>query len=192
MPIITQDLLGNLTKSLKLLYSKNPTDKMICVEIGSFEGIGSLLINNTLCNNENSKLYCIDPFEDVYVKNNEKLAWWNSACIGQLGRFRNNTKNYPKIIELRGTSDEMINKLDDNTVDFVYIDGDHSAEQVYKDAVNMFSKMKNNSIILFDDYLFNVNGVITQHGIDKFLQEYNGKYELLFKDYQAAIKVKKV
>jgi len=191
MSIITQNLSGNLIPSLKFLYPKNPTDKMICVEIGSFEGIGSLLINNTLCNNENSKLYCIDPFEDVYVKNNEKLAWWNSACVGQLNRFRNNTKNYPKIIELRGISDEMINKLDDNTVDFVYIDGDHSAEQVYKDAVNMFSKMKNNGIILFDDYLFNVNGVITKDGIDKFLDEYNGKYELLFKKYQAAIKVKK-
>ena len=85
----------------------------------------------------------------------------------------------------------LLNKLNIK-FDFVYIDGDHSEEQVYKDAVNMFSKMKNNSIILFDDYLFNVNGVITQHGIDKFLQEYNGKYELLFKDYQAAIKVKKV
>jgi hypothetical protein len=51
--------------------------------------------------------------------------------------------------------------------------------------------MKNNGIILFDDYLFNVNGVITRDGIDKFLQEYEGKYEILFKEYQAAIKVKK-
>jgi len=191
MSIVTQDLSGNLIKSLRFLYSKNPVDKMICVEIGSFEGIGSILINLSLCDNENSKLYCIDPFEDVYVKGNEKLAWWNYACVGQLDRFRKNTKNYPKIVEMRGTSDEMIIKLEDNTVDFAYIDGDHSPEQVYKDTVNMFSKMKNNGIILFDDYLFNVNGVITRDGIDKFLQEYEGKYEILFKEYQAAIKVKK-
>jgi predicted O-methyltransferase YrrM len=192
MTDITQDLTYNLKKSLKLLYPENPVDKMACVEIGSFEGLGSLLINNNLCNNENSKLYCIDHFEDLYVKNNEKLAWWNHACVGQLGRFRNNTKNFPKIIEFRGTSDDMICKLDDNTVDFVYIDGDHSPEQVYKDAVNIYTKMKNNGVILFDDYLFTENGVITQEGIDKFLSEYDGKYELLFKNYQVAVKVKKL
>ena len=46
----------------------------------------------------------------------------------------------------------MIPKLLDNTIDFAYIDGDHSPEQVYKDAINILPKMKSNSIILFDDY----------------------------------------
>jgi hypothetical protein len=83
----------------------------------------------------------------------------------------------------------MILKIEDNSVDFVYIDGDHSPEQVYKDAVNMFPKMKKLGIILFDDYGFTTNGVITAKGIDKFLDEYEGKYELLFKNYQLAVRV---
>jgi hypothetical protein len=44
-----------------------------------------------------------------------------------------------------------------NTINFVYIDGDHSPEQVYKDAVNMLPKMKSNGIILFYDYRSDFN-----------------------------------
>jgi len=187
--ICTIDLTNHLQISLRKLYNTIPAYDMNCVEIGSFEGIGSILIHETLCKNKNSRLYCIDPFDDEYVKGNEQLSFWNHACNGQKGRFYNNTKNYPKIIPLQGYSDEMILKLEDNSVDFVYIDGDHSPEQVYKDAVNMFPKMKKNAIMLFDDYEFVQNGVITAKGIDKYLDEYFGRYELLFKEYQLAIKI---
>jgi predicted O-methyltransferase YrrM len=81
----------------------------------------------------------------------------------------------------------MIKNLENKTIDFAYIDGDHSPEQVYKDAVNIFEKMKPNSIILFDNYLWNVNNIITKNGIDKFLDEYKNKYTLLMKNYQLAI-----
>lgn len=186
----TQDLTFNLNNSLNQLYNTIPNNPMTCVEIGSFEGKGSLLIVNKICNNKDSKLYCIDPLDNEYVKDNEKLSFWNNACIGQKDRFLNNTKNYQNIILLEGTSDTMISKLEDNTIDFVYIDGDHSPEQVYKDAINILPKMKSNSIILFDDYEFNINNVKTSIGIDKFLNDIENKYELLFKNYQLAIRIK--
>lgn len=185
----TIDLTLHLKESLEILYQTNPKQQMLCVEIGSFEGIGSILINNVLCNHSNSKLLCIDPFDDEYVKGNDKMAFWNSACKGQLGRFKKNTINYPKIIECKGTSDAIIPTLEDNSIDFAYIDGDHSPEQVYKDAVNTFPKMKKCGIILFDDYLWNINGIRTAIGIDKFLHEYTGKYTLLIKNYQLAISI---
>ena len=187
--LFTHDFTGPLKKSLNCIYSKKPSDEMICVEIGSYEGRGSMLICDFLCENINSKLYCIDPFDDEYVKGKESTAFWNNDCVGQLARFRNNTKQYSKIIEYKGTSDEMINKLENNSVDFVFIDGDHSPDQVYKDAVNMFEKMKKNGVILFDDYLWTTNGIITKDGIDKFLKEYDGKYILLIKNYQLGIRI---
>jgi len=163
---------------------------MTCVEIGSFEGRGSLLIADKLCNNKDSKLYCIDPLDNKYVKNNTNLSFWDNACNGQKDKFYNNTKNHSNIVLLEGTSDDMISKIEDNSINFVYIDGDHSHEQVYKDVINMLPKMKSNSIILFDDYEFNINNVKTSIGIDKFLKEIENKYELLFKKYQLAIRIK--
>jgi hypothetical protein len=41
-----------------------------------------------------------------------------------------------------------------------------------------------------DDYEFNVNNVKTSIGIDKFLSETTDKYELIFKKYQLAIRIK--
>ena len=182
------DITRNLRTSLEIIYPVKPSSKMICVEVGSFEGRGSILICDHLCMNAESKLYCIDPLDDEYVKGDEKMAFWNSACVGQLAKFRNNISFYPKIYEHRGTSDTMIPRLDNNSIDFVYIDGDHSPEQVYKDAVNMFAKMKDGGVILFDDYLWEMNGIVTKIGVDKFLEEYKGKYELLLSDFQLAIR----
>lgn len=187
----TSDLTPNLKKSLYECYTSKVVSKMNCVEIGSFEGMGSILINDYLCTHPESVLYCIDPFDDEYVKGSITLSFWNSACKGQKQRFYHNTKNYKKIFPMQGYSDEMILKLDDNTIDFAYIDGDHSPEQVYKDACGIFKKMKVGGIILFDDYLWCVNGIRTQLGIDKFLSEYSGKYELLLKNYQLAIRLLK-
>jgi len=186
----TCNLTNDLHKSLDLLYPVRPEGVMKCVEIGSFEGRGSVLIYNNLCKHTDSRLYCIDPFDDEYVKGNDTLAFWNNACNGQYGRFKYNTSNLTKIIEMKGGSDSMIPLLEDNSIDFCYIDGDHSPEQVYKDIVHMFGKMKNNSIVLFDDYLWERNGIVTRVGIDKFLEEYKGKYELLFQNWQLAIRIK--
>ena len=183
----------NLTKlldiSLKYLYPIKPEEIMKCVEIGSFEGMGSILIHDLLCKHKDSILYCIDPFDNEYVKGNDKMAFWNHICNGQYSKFKHNTKNYPKLIEKKGISDIMIPTLEDNSIDFCYIDGDHSPEQVYKDIIYMFEKMKNNSIVLFDDYLWQMNNIVTKTGIDKFLNEYKGKYEILLQNYQLAIRI---
>jgi hypothetical protein len=126
--------------------------------------------------------------DDEYVKGDERLAFWNHACKGQRGRFYNNVKGVPNIVVLQGTSDTMIPHIGDGQVDFVYIDGDHSPEQVYKDAIHMFSKMKKGGIMLFDDYEFVKDAIKTADGIDRFLSECTG-YELLFKRWQLAIRV---
>jgi hypothetical protein len=185
------DLTAELKKSLDILYPINPDGVMKCVEIGSFEGKGSNLIHTRLCENKDSVLYCIDPFDDEYVKGSSVMAFWNKACDGQYSKFKHNTAHISKIIELKGYSDDMIPKLDDDSMDFCYIDGDHSPEQVYKDIINIYPKMKNNSVVLFDDYLWVHKTVVTKVGVDKFLNEYKGKYELLFSNYQLSIRIKK-
>jgi predicted O-methyltransferase YrrM len=108
-------------------------------------------------------------------------------CLGQYGRFISNTKSEARIIPLKGTSDERIPELPDD-LDFAYIDGDHTPEQVYKDAIHIFRKMKPGGIVLFDDYQFSVNGVITAEGIDRFLEEHACDLEILFKGVQVAVR----
>lgn len=84
---VTGDMTHNLKTSLKQIYTKEVLSKMVCVEVGSFEGLGSITINDYLCNNSESVLYCIDPFDDEYVKGNQQTSFWDHACKGQKGVF---------------------------------------------------------------------------------------------------------
>jgi len=182
------DLTSNLKTSLQTLFPTPPKTELKCLEIGAFEGKGSILINNYLCKNSNSKLFCIDTFEVEYSKS---AGAWVKGTDKAYSIFQDNVENFKQIVGMKGHSDDMIRLFEDDSIDFCYVDGDHNPLQVYKDIKNLFPKMKNNSIVLFDDYLWELNGMKTKEGIDKFLLEYINQYELLFQNYQLAIRIKK-
>ena len=185
----TQNWTNNFESSLDALFPRPVETPFLCAEIGCFEGKGSLLMASRLCRHPESRLYCIDPWDDVYAKTSElfNTPKINSMCVGQFARFVNNTQAAPKIIPMRGISDAQIPELPDN-LDFVYIDGDHSPDQVYQDACNVLPKLCPAGIILFDDYLFSYNGVHTGEGIDRFLNEYADELEIIFKNNQVAVR----
>ena len=170
----------------------------LAMEIGCFEGLTSNYIVDNLLT-ENGKLICIDPLADGYTKQIPMQPVFKN----QYERFMCNVMehvNAEKIFVVRGESQRMLSekqKCEDEIftnplgetlkgkVDFIYIDGDHDPEMVYIDAVNSFRYAKVGGIILFDDYNWND---VHNAGIDKFLLEYAGKYELMLKDYQVMIK----
>ena len=102
--------------------------------------------------------------------------------------FCSNVKhNIDKIIIHRGFSIDILPQIND-LYDFIYVDGDHSKEAVYKDAILSFEKLKINGILIFDDYLWENNGQSPKIAIDKFLDEYNDKINVLMINYQVIIK----
>jgi predicted O-methyltransferase YrrM len=184
----------NNTNQIKLKNQK------LCLEIGSFEGLTSnYIVDNIL--SDDGKLICIDPLTDTYLvenlsendieHNNNGWKYFN----GQYDRFIENTKNNleSKKIELyRELSSEALPKLKEkykDKFDFIYIDGDHRDFAVYFDAVNSFEICKPNGYILFDDYLWEdySNHKITKDGIDRFINEYSDKLDVVINDYQVMI-----
>jgi predicted O-methyltransferase YrrM len=186
--MFTQNWTLHLRNSIDKSYKTIPTKAMICVEIGSFEGRGSLIIEKILCKHPYSKLYCIDPWEDLYVKGNTAFNSIDNLFVGQYDRFLNNTREFSKIVPLRGKSDNMIKNVP-GYIDFAYIDGDHSPLQVYKDGVNVINKMRSDGIMVFDDYLWEHNGIKCKEGIDRFLHEFLGKYRVITIDYHVIIQI---
>ena len=73
-------------------------------------------------------------------------------------------------------------------VGLIYIDGDHRASAVYLDAIKSFDLCSSGGIIVFDDYLWGEGAEAPRIGIDKFLDEFDGQYEIISKDIQLAIK----
>jgi predicted O-methyltransferase YrrM len=173
----------------------------LCLEIGCFEGLTSNYIADNLLSPK-GKLICVDPLTDNYLNNNlTGFDVENNNTIykyfnNQYERFISNTQHYVSLgkIELyRDISELVFPKLIEkyeNLFDLIYIDGDHRASAVYIDAVNSLKLCKPNGYIIFDDYAWGemYNEESTRVGIDKFLNEYSGQYELMLKDYQITIK----
>jgi predicted O-methyltransferase YrrM len=171
----------------KFIISEN-INKIL--EIGSFEGQSSVFFSDNLLNNKNSFLVCVDPFFDSGTVNGITTLYVNKDVKN---RFLNNiskSKNFNKITHECTTSDNFFleNKIRFN---FIYIDGCHNPEYVKRDVNNSFKILEKNGILWMDDYLY---GHRKEHNgrpkdvIDQFLKDNNGKYEIIHKGYQIAIR----
>jgi len=60
----------------------------------------------------------------------------------------------PNVIKYKMDSKEFLRSIEEPTFDFIYIDGDHTAEGVLQDAVLAWRLLKAGGIMAFDDYLW--------------------------------------
>ena len=97
-----------------------------------------------------------------------------------------------KILKLRGRSCEVLHLLPAEGFDFIYVDGSHAALDVIRDAAGAWKLLKAGGILVFDDYgnttLPVLSGLAVKPAIDAFLGITDGQYDLLFKDWQVAIR----
>lgn len=177
----------------------------LAMEIGCFEGLTSNYIVDNLLT-ENGKLICIDPLADGYTKQMPMQPVFKNQYDRFMYNVDEHIKNGKIILSLEESQKALEQKLIQTAyditshldiisnlfyrqifgnIDFIYIDGDHTPDMVYLDGVNSFRYAKVGGIILFDDYNW---GDVHNAGIDRFLEEYAGKYELILKDYQVMIK----
>lgn len=57
-----------------------------------------------------------------------------------------------KRIVLRGKTTEVVSEIQDNSLDLVYIDGDHTLKGISVDLISMWPKVKENGFIAGDDF----------------------------------------
>lgn len=158
----------------------------IFVEIGVLGG-NTLVELYDLCKKNNVKIIGIDPFENIAIyngKTGEELS--DKKIIKNTYEIqRKNRENLQNIIKdnkldinlIIGTSWENHSKFEDNSIDLLHIDGDHSYEGVKKDINLYYPKVKKNGIIIFDDY--NWKGVST--AVDEFIKNNNIQKENYYK-----------
>lgn len=118
------------------LYAKRIPDSGTYLEIGSANG-GSLLCAFLASQLVGRKIHfiAIDPL----------LDW-------PIDDFRKNTQNIPCLKLLRLPSDQAVDKIDDNSIDLIFVDGNHEKEQVKRDIENYRPKLKIGGIFLGHDY----------------------------------------
>ena len=70
---------------------------------------------------------------------------------GVVSRFSSEIANGIVTVH-RGASWDMADRIADNSLDWVYIDGDHSYEAVARDIATYRAKVKPNGVLAGDDY----------------------------------------
>jgi len=114
------------------------------LEIGSFEGNSSMFVAK---NFPDSKIYCVDNW--VGTEEYENLKFSNIEK-----NFDQNMSEFNNYVKFKKTSDDFFNN-NNKKFDIIYIDGYHKGSQVYKDFKNSWKILKENGVIIFDDYIWN-------------------------------------
>lgn len=126
------------------------------IEIGSLYGRSTSIILDA---SPNSTISCIDTFQ--YSVDGK------ATVDDYFDKFSSNTKEYKDRIKVyKSLSFNIHDSFKDNSIDLLFIDGDHSYDGVYKDIIYYHSKLKPGGIILGHDYphpmveRFNFNGLM--------------------------------
>ncbi len=152
------------------------------MEVGSAEGLTA----KYMCENmleEGGRMIVVDPLNDYYIKEEDQKDY--PYFKQQYQRWKRNTRGLP--IELfREDSRSVLPKFHAFRFGFIYLDGNHTGEVVYIDSKNSFPILKKGGYLLWDDY--DIWSEDTKAGIDKFLSEYEGQYEIIKNSYQLLIR----
>jgi predicted O-methyltransferase YrrM len=124
-------------------------------EIGVFKGEFSKII---LKDNPGLKLKCIDIWQD-YKRHDDDSIY--NYVVEYLKGF--------DIEMIKGKSLDVAKNIEDNSLDFVYIDADHHFEPVFNDVTEWSKKVKPGGIISGHDY-FNGGNCGVKDAIDKYVE----------------------
>jgi glycosyltransferase involved in cell wall biosynthesis/SAM-dependent methyltransferase len=161
------------------------------LEIGSWEGQSTCWLLDNVLTHPTSKITCIDTFAGgIEHRDLEELS------LIEL-RFDSNIKkanSADKVKKIVGYSQYCLRELPLNNYDFIYIDGSHIASDVLEDIILSWRLLKEEGIIIFDDYQWQAyQDQPLKHpapAIDSFLSIFQDKINVLYKDYQVIIQKK--
>jgi predicted O-methyltransferase YrrM len=154
------------------------------LQIGAYTGDASVWLFNNIISTSNSTLVDVDTWEGSDEPSHHKMNWTTVETLYD-AKTKFGRENR-KIIKYKGTSDSFFANNREK-YDFIYIDGDHTSYGVIKDAVAAYECLNMGGIIAFDDYMWSAGlGVLNEPklAIDAFWNIYQGRLELILRDYQ--------
>ena len=157
-------------------YRARPGVRML--EIGSYEGRSAVWFLENILTDPSASIVCLDFFTSVPLY----MRFDHNIRISGQGE---------RVTRLKGHSAAVVSTLPLDHFDIIYVDGSHRAADVLMDAILSWYRIKPGGILLFDDYLWAPGTPAIerpQMAIDLFLELFHGRYELLLKSYQVAIR----
>jgi hypothetical protein len=155
------------------------------LEIGCFEGMTTLWLLDNVLTDPSSHITVVDTF-------------YGSPEFDRLNvdrdfrhRFCDNIREYINRVNIVvGPSAIMLPSLPINEFDFIYVDGSHTADDVYCDATYSWPKLKQGGLMVFDDYAWGAGLPDSERpgpAIDYFVNEHSDELEVRHIHYQYVV-----
>jgi hypothetical protein len=141
------------------------------VEIGVFTaGYTEILAKSGLT------IYGVDPWlaYDDYPYYSEPQKQWR--CDKQYEESKQKVAPYPNCTLIRKTSMDAAEDFEDNSIDFVYIDGNHSFKYVAEDICEWVKKVKPGGFVCGHDYIYaRPTNFHVHHVVDAYVEAFGIK-----------------
>lgn len=137
---------------LGAVVKKQLGDVNIAVEVGVWRGQYSSLIVGALYPGQ---FFGVDPYRilEDYKDEPDPVEYANQQNLDRLfERVERLYNNLPNASILRKTGLEAAEMFEKNSIDFVYIDGDHTYDFVSKDIAAWWPKVRDGGILSGHDY----------------------------------------
>lgn len=131
--------------------------KYTFVEIGSWKGASTTYMAVEIINSKkNIKFYCVDTWEGSEEHLDESSSTYEPLLKkpnGLYEKFLENIQPVKSMVNpIRSTSVEASKLFDDNSLDFIMVDGAHDYKSVKEDLEHWYPKLRVGGVIAGDDF----------------------------------------
>lgn len=131
-----------------LLQEFKDKPNLAFLQIGAFTGDASVWLANNILTDKSSILIDVDTWQGSDEEVHHNMDFSDVERV-----YDHRTMTMENVIKVKMTSTEFLITSDDKEYyDFIYIDGDHTADAVFKDASLSWRALKPGGIMAFDDY----------------------------------------
>lgn len=131
----------------------------------------------------NLKLYGVDSYKQhpqASYAYHASLRHWDENYLEGCKRQCLKRMNGRNFTLLQGFSENMADKLEDNSVDFVYLDADHSYDMVMLDIIKWGRKIKKGGIISGHDYYYDNDTSLRRAKVTQAVNDYTNIHGIKF------------
>jgi predicted O-methyltransferase YrrM len=165
----------------KILVPLQPKE---ILEIGSYEGRSACYMIENFTEKQVVKIMCVDTWEGSADIDKTEMGGVENRFDSNVGIALKKATVQPLFEKVKGNSQEILPILitRENRFDLIYIDGSHQAPDVLTDAIMAFQLLRVGGLMVFDDYLLQMEEVGYQNplnmpkpAIDAFLNIFQRK-----------------
>lgn len=168
----------------RVLHDMKGKPNLTYLEIGPYEGRSFLWVMDNVLTHPSSKAIAIDTFDKIFDSDPEKTFLENVRRSGSSSKVRT----------IKGFSQEKLREIKLNSIDLIYIDGDHKSKGVLMDAMLSWDLLKEGGILIFDDYKLSYDlpmEMRPEFAIDVFQTLFRDELQVMINDYQFIVRKSK-